>query len=218
MADVSTGKVDHFPVSGEPFSNIDLKYVPNSTAILVRWVWSSNDGSQMKCVQQTFNWDGNTFAELNQETLPLNDNACPEFGATNRNSANPAEAQQSSSGGVDGQVGQSGQTANGPPMNEPAGQTDQVMGARFGNTEILENATVEWHMYFKRNGHFSGYEARSHYPVRGTWEVQGGDLCLTFRPSLRGSRNPLCRSVSWHQVGDTWMTNGSAVRLVQGIQ
>jgi hypothetical protein len=93
------------------------------------------------------------------------------------------------------------------------------MATRFGNTEILLSNTVEWHMFFRPNGRFSAYDARTQYHTVGTWQVNGGNLCITFEPPLANSPNPVCRPATRHRLGDVWMvTNGSVARLVRGIR
>lgn len=103
-----------------------------------------------------------------------------------------------------------------PLASRPQG--NEIMVSRLGNTVLSECATTEWHMYYRPNGRFTGWEARSNYRVAGTWVVEESNLCLSFRTPLSGVPNPSCQPVIPHQVGDTWSSNGGTVRLVQGIQ
>jgi hypothetical protein len=225
VADVPTGRVYRLPVSGEAFPQIDLKYTLDSTAILVRWIWSGGDPRQKKCIQQTFTWNGTRFEELTRDALPLARNACPGFPRVNVPSpAGPEIPRQVavavpifSEPGVliEPQV----RTSRQAPPNASQIQSDEAMASRFGNTEILLSNTVEWHMFFRPNGRFSAYDARSQYQTVGTWQINGGNLCITFEPPLANSPNPVCRPVTRHRLGDVWMvTNGSVARLVRGIR
>lgn len=98
---------------------------------------------------------------------------------------------------------------------------DDVMATRYGNTTISTDAKgVETKVYYNADHTFtfkSGAQAG-----KGTWKVDGGNICLTYETPQPGVPNPLCLPVAAHKVGDTWTTGEGeqkrTVKLVQGVQ
>jgi hypothetical protein len=105
-----------------------------------------------------------------------------------------------------------------PPQDSLDAVVPSAMQPRFGNTLISRTANAEWHLYYNSDGTFTGTETHSNYRVTGTWQVVGGNVCLTFQPPLPSASNPDCKPVTSHQVGDTWVSDGDIFSLIPGIQ
>lgn len=98
---------------------------------------------------------------------------------------------------------------------------DEVMASRFGNTTVSTDAKgVETKVYYNADHTFtfkSGAQSG-----KGTWKVDGANICLTYETPIPGIPNPLCLPVSAHKVGDTWTTGEGdqkrTVKIVAGIQ
>ncbi|MGD0143704.1 MAG: hypothetical protein ABSC92_11130 [Rhizomicrobium sp.] len=94
---------------------------------------------------------------------------------------------------------------------------DDIMASRYGNTTISTDASgVQSKLYYAADGTFTGTQAGTKF--KGTWKIDGGNVCLTTDPALPGTPNPICLPVAAHKVGDTWSSGGRTVTLVQGIQ
>jgi hypothetical protein len=100
----------------------------------------------------------------------------------------------------------------------PTSSAVQAMQSRFGNTVITRRPGSEWHLYFNRDGTFSGQEIISRYRVSGAWRAVGAYVCVTYTPPLPSIQNPDCKPVSPQNVGDTWIANGVSSTLMQGIR
>jgi hypothetical protein len=94
---------------------------------------------------------------------------------------------------------------------------DDVMATRFGNTTITKDAAGnETHLYYAADGTFSGKQGGQSF--KGTWKLDGGNVCLTAETPIPNTPNPVCAPISAHQVGDTWTAGPYTVSLVAGIQ
>ncbi|MGH6871802.1 MAG: hypothetical protein ACREHE_09865 [Rhizomicrobium sp.] len=99
------------------------------------------------------------------------------------------------------------------------------MASRYGNTIIvhLPNNGPVVHMYYSADHTFSGkvktgQQGMADFVLRGTWKMEGDQICNTYNPLPPGQKNPSCNAVEDHKVGDTWTSEGRTVSLVQGIQ
>ena len=94
---------------------------------------------------------------------------------------------------------------------------DDVMATRYGNTTVsTDTKGVETKVYYNADHTFtfkSGAQSG-----KGTWKVDGANICLTYETPMAGVPNPLCLPVTAHKVGDTWTVGDRTVTLVQGIQ
>jgi hypothetical protein len=98
---------------------------------------------------------------------------------------------------------------------------DDVMATRYGNTTVSTDAKgVETKVYYSADHTFtfkSGTQSG-----KGTWKIDGGNICLTYEVAIPGVPNPLCLPVTAHKVGDTWTTGEGdqkrTVKLVAGVQ
>jgi hypothetical protein len=97
---------------------------------------------------------------------------------------------------------------------------DDMMTSRYGNTVIAKSAKgPEVHLYYNADHTFTGKVIGMNYPLKGTWEMKGGDqVCATYDPAPPGMTNPVCSHLDPHKVGDTWTAGDRDVSLVAGIQ
>lgn len=98
---------------------------------------------------------------------------------------------------------------------------DDVMASRYGNTTVSTDAQgAETKVYYSADHTFtfkSGAQSG-----KGSWKIDGANICLTYDTPMAGVPNPLCLPVTAHKVGDTWTTGDGAqkrtVKLVAGVQ
>jgi hypothetical protein len=96
---------------------------------------------------------------------------------------------------------------------------DEVMAARFGNTTVTHtDSGHEVHMYYNADHSFTGKVVDVGFPVKGTWAVDAGTVCLTYNPPPPSVTNPVCQPVAPHNLGDTWTVGKNTVTLMKGIQ
>lgn len=92
-----------------------------------------------------------------------------------------------------------------------------IMAARFGNTTISKDAAgTENHINYNADGTFGGRQGTT--PIKGTWKISNGTICLTANPPIPNTPNPICVPISEHKVGDSWSAGPYTVSLVAGIQ
>jgi hypothetical protein len=70
VANLATGRVYRFPLSGEKYERLDLKFQPDSALVSARW-W---DAKKRRCVRTHLEWKG-TRAELLREDA-INKDEC----------------------------------------------------------------------------------------------------------------------------------------------
>lgn len=63
LADAITGHVYNFPLSGEEYSQLDLKFAPTSNLIVGRWISSG------RCMREALLWDGRAFKSLGKKDV-----------------------------------------------------------------------------------------------------------------------------------------------------
>lgn len=97
---------------------------------------------------------------------------------------------------------------------------DSVMTGRFGNTEIVHTGLGQAHIYFNPDHTFTGAASALiiHLSLKGTWKIDGDNLCLVYDSPPPGESNPSCAPVAAHAVGDSWDSKGRNITLVKGIQ
>jgi hypothetical protein len=96
---------------------------------------------------------------------------------------------------------------------------ENVMTSRFGNTTVAHTAAGhEVHMYYKPDHTFTGKVVDVGFDLKGTWVINGSQLCLTYDPTPPTITNPQCQPIVPHQVGDSWTSDGRTISIVQGIQ
>lgn len=94
---------------------------------------------------------------------------------------------------------------------------DDIMASRYGNTTVTKDASGnETHIYYAQDGTFIGKQGSQSF--KGTWKLDGGNICLTADPAIPNTPNPACAPVSAHAVGDTWQAGPYTVTIVKGIQ
>ena len=98
---------------------------------------------------------------------------------------------------------------------------DDVMASRYGNTTVSTDAQgVETKVYYNADHTFTFKSAAQ--SGKGTWKLDGANICLTYETPMAGVPNPLCLPVTARKVGETWTTGEGAqkrtVKLVAGVQ
>ena len=63
IADAITGRVFNFPLSGEDYSQLDLKFAPTSNLVVGRWL------SGERCMREALLWDGRGFKSLGKKDV-----------------------------------------------------------------------------------------------------------------------------------------------------
>lgn len=96
-------------------------------------------------------------------------------------------------------------------------QAGDIMASRYGNTTITTDANGNsTHLYYKADGTFTGKQGDAAF--KGTWKMDGANVCLTADTPIPNTPNPACAPASAHAVGDNWQAGPYKVSLVKGIQ
>ena len=99
---------------------------------------------------------------------------------------------------------------------------DDVMAGFYGNTAVATGGVAETHTSYTADHNFIMKVPSYGVEFKGSWAVNGSQLCRTFASPPPGIANPLCTPIEAHKVGDTWkIGTGSETRtvtLVQGVQ
>jgi hypothetical protein len=96
---------------------------------------------------------------------------------------------------------------------------ESAMTARFGNTTVAKNKNgTESHIYFNADHTFTGKVIRPAIAMKGTWKVDGDNVCMIYTPPPFGVTNPQCKKLDARQVGDTWTDGLWTVTIVAGIK
>ena len=103
-----------------------------------------------------------------------------------------------------------------------ASAADDVMAPYYGNTVIATGGIADTHSNYNADHTFLMNVPAMHLSFKGTWKLDGGNMCRTFETAPPGTPNPLCVPMTPHKVGDSWTmdVNGKAraLSLVPGIQ
>jgi hypothetical protein len=98
---------------------------------------------------------------------------------------------------------------------------DDVMAPYYGNTIVATGGTVETHLHYNADHTFT-MTAGIFRSFKGTWKIDGGNVCRTFESPPPGAPNPLCVPFEPHKLGDSWtVTMGDqsrTLKLVPGVQ
>jgi hypothetical protein len=103
-------------------------------------------------------------------------------------------------------------------LSASAALANDMMAPFYGNTVIAKGGMADTHSYYNADHSFTMKAPAFGMEWKGTWKVDGTQLCRTFEKTPPGVRNPLCTPLVAHKVGDTWTTERRTVTLVQGIQ
>ncbi|HWD49527.1 MAG TPA: hypothetical protein VG309_06340 [Rhizomicrobium sp.] len=99
---------------------------------------------------------------------------------------------------------------------------DDVMANYYGNTVIASGGMVDTHSYYNADHTFTVKAPAVGMEFKGTWKIEGGNLCRTYDSPPPGISNPLCTPAEAHKVGDTWTmsANGKSrtLTLLKGVQ
>ena|SRR5579862_888978 len=104
----------------------------------------------------------------------------------------------------------------------PAWADDDVMAGYYGNTVVETGGTAETHLVYGQDHTFEMKVPQYGVDFKGSWAVNGTNLCRTFDAPPPGLTNPLCTAAAAHKVGDTWTATSDGqtrtLTLVQGVQ
>lgn len=95
---------------------------------------------------------------------------------------------------------------------------DDVMAGFYGNTTVATGGQAETHTIYTADHNFIMKVPAFGIEFKGTWAVNGTQLCRTFESPPPGVTNPLCTPIEAHKVGDTWTVGARKVTLVKGVQ
>jgi opacity protein-like surface antigen len=99
---------------------------------------------------------------------------------------------------------------------------DDVMAPFYGNTVIATGGIADTHSNYNADHTFVMSVPTLHMSFKGTWKIDGANMCRTFDSPPPGTPNPICTPVEAHKVGDSWTVtvNGKTrgVTLVPGVQ
>jgi hypothetical protein len=99
---------------------------------------------------------------------------------------------------------------------------DDPMAPFYGNTIITSGGMADLHSNYNADHTFVLNVPSVHMSFKGTWKLDGGNVCRTFDTPPPGTPNPFCTPFSAHKVGDSWTVtmNGQtrSLTLVPGIQ
>jgi len=99
---------------------------------------------------------------------------------------------------------------------------DDVMSGYYGNTAIAKGGMADTHTVYSADHTFDMKVPSFGMEFKGTWKIDGNNLCRTYEKTPPGVTNPFCTPIEAHKVGDTWtMTLDGKTRtisLVQGVQ
>ncbi|HEX3673184.1 MAG TPA: hypothetical protein VHU87_02830 [Rhizomicrobium sp.] len=99
---------------------------------------------------------------------------------------------------------------------------DEAMAPFFGNTAIVTGGMADTHTYYNADHSFTLKAPTFGMEWKGTWKIEGPNLCRIYEKPPPGVTNPFCTVFEPHKVGETWtMTLDGKTRtisLVKGIQ
>jgi hypothetical protein len=92
----------------------------------------------------------------------------------------------------------------------------------YGNTVIATGGMADTHSNYNADHSFVMTAPAFHMTFKGTWKLDGANMCRTFDTTPPGTPNPLCVPMETHKVGDSWSVTMDgktrSLTLVQGIQ
>ena len=108
------------------------------------------------------------------------------------------------------------------PVLAGAAHADDVMASAYGNTTVATGGMFETRTHYNADHTFTMTIPERNAEMKGTWSLDGANVCRTFEAPPPGVPNPLCTPVEAHKVGDTWTVRTPAgprtVTLVAGIK
>lgn len=93
---------------------------------------------------------------------------------------------------------------------------DDPMAARYGNTTIaLDPDGITTRVLYRADHSFVA--KRADWQSDGTWAIENGKLCLTYKISRPGGSDVECLSLESHAVGEVWIRYGIHLTMVEGM-
>ena len=93
-----------------------------------------------------------------------------------------------------------------------------IMAARYDNTVIATDRDGGTTKHYYRADHTFTAKHGYDWSSDGTWSVESGELCLSYKFARVGKSKNECEVAQLRQVGDKWVDNGRSTTLVKGIQ
>lgn len=94
--------------------------------------------------------------------------------------------------------------------------TNDPMASRYGNTTIALDTDGTTTRVFYRADH-SFVARRGDWQIGGTWGIENGKLCLSYKIKRPGVGDKECVSSEPHTLGDVWVRFGHRITLVPGM-
>lgn len=98
----------------------------------------------------------------------------------------------------------------------PAFAADDPMASRYGNTTIaLDPDGTTTRVYYRAD--HSLIAKRAGWQSDGTWQVEDGKLCLSYKIARPGGGDNECIASEAHALGEVWVRFGHRITLVPGM-
>jgi hypothetical protein len=114
-----------------------------------------------------------------------------------------------------------------PPSTNPASASPvatgpDLMAGYYGNTVISTGGMAEVHIQYNADHTFVMNVPAFALRFKGTWALNGSNLCFTYDVTPPGVTNPDCGPIVAHKVSDTWTEQADdgprKLTLVAGMQ
>jgi hypothetical protein len=110
---------------------------------------------------------------------------------------------------------------NPAPINPVAAGPD-LMAGYYDNTVISTGGMAEVHIQYNVDHTFVMNVPAFSLRFKGTWALNGSNICFNYDVTPPGVTNPDCGPVEAHKVGDTWNEKADdgqrQLTLVAGMQ
>jgi hypothetical protein len=132
--------------------------------------------------------------------------------STNLASAGPASTTPASAAPASAAPAPVSPTATGPDL----------MAGYYDNTVISTGGMAEVHIQYNLDHTFVMNVPAFSLRFKGTWALNGSNICFNYDVTPPGITNPDCGPVEAHKVGDTWTEKADdgqrKLTLVAGMQ
>lgn len=112
-------------------------------------------------------------------------------------------------------------STNPAPINPVAAGPDPMAGY-YDNTVISTGGMAEVHIQYNLDHTFVMNVPAFSLRFKGTWAVNGSNICFNYDVTPPGVTNPDCGPFEEHKVGDTWTEKADdgqrKLTLVAGMQ
>jgi hypothetical protein len=109
-----------------------------------------------------------------------------------------------------------------PALVGPASAAADPMAGYYDNTVISTGGMAEVHIQYNVDHTFVMNVPAFSLRFKGTWALNGSNICFTYDVTPPGVTNPDCGPFETHKVGDTWTEKADdgqrKLALVAGMQ